>query len=281
MQYLIRLINEEKVTCAILMPYLLYDLLQYRKSHTLNLDTLKDGLTGGAATTQEELRECLEIVPNLKSVYGCSEILGTVQPLAADQGKHVGKVGLPFPNTELKVADDNGKCVPIGAPGEVCFRNFRSVSVRYVGQDIEKSKFPGGWYRIGDIGCMDEEGRLTILGRMSDVIKRATVLIFPAAVERIIIQHPKVLFVQVVSIPDERVNEEVCACVVPVEGVRLQEAELAEFADERFLAEGSSDNLGIKPKYYVIMDNFPTALSGKFLKLKIREIAIEYIKRNY
>ena len=274
---LLNIYREEKVTTGIIPPYNIYDLLEYKKTHELKLDFLVDPVTGGSTITWEELREAMELIPGLRFAYGCTEVTGADQPKGASIEDKIGNAGYPAPNNEIKIADENGRAVPIEQAGEICIRSFRTASLKYIGQDIKEKMFPGGWFRTSDLGTMDHKGRINVLGRMDDTIKRATMLIYPAAVERVMIQHPKVFLVHVLGVPEARVGQEVCACVVPREGVDLQELELVEFANENFI--GSSDNLGIKPKYFVIMKSFPTALIGKFDRLKIKEAALKYLKK--
>ena len=278
-ELLLHILQKEKVTSGFLPPYSIYDLLEYNKECQLSLDYLENPLTGGSTITWEELKQGMELIPGLRFGYGSVEVLGTDHAKEASIEEKIGHVGYPIPNTEIKVADENGRALPIGKSGEICFRSFRTVSMKYIGQSIEERMLPGGWYCTGDLGTMDAKGRLNVIGRLDDTIKRATVLIYPVAVERVMIQHPKVLLVVVLGVPEARVGQEVCACVVPKEGVDLQESELVDFANDKFLFQGSSDNLSIKPKYFVIMQSFPTTVIGKFNRIKIKEYAIKYLKK--
>ena len=278
-ELLLHILQKEKVTTGFLPPYSLYDLLEYNKECRLRFDYLKNPVIGGSSITWEELKQGMELIPGLRFVYGCTEVLGTDQAKEALIEDKIGNVGYPIPNTEIKVADENGRALPIGKSGEIYFRSFRTVSMKYIGQSIEERMLPGGWYRTGDLGTMDHKGRLNVIGRLDDIIKRATMLIYPTAVERIMIQHPKVLLVQVLGVPEARVGQEVCVCVVPKDGVDLQKSELVDFANKKFLSKGSSDNLGIKPKYFVIMQHFPTTAIGKFDRIKIKEYAIKYLEK--
>ena len=275
---LLQIMREETVTCAMLVAYMLYDILEYSKTHKLDLGKLTTGILSGSTIDSEVLRGSIELIPDLRFVYSLTEFSVTDQPFGAPVKEKVGNVGFPIPNIEVMVTDVNGKPLPIGKPGEIYVRNFQTASLQYVGMDIQAKKTKEGWFRTGDLGTMDSDGLLNVFGRIADSIKRAGILIYPIVIERVMIEHPKVLVVQVVGVPDTRFGEEVCACVVPKTGVVLHESELIDFADEKFLTEGSSDNLGIKPRYFVIMQNFPTTLVGKYDRAKIKERAIQILK---
>ena len=278
-ELLLRMYREEKVTSAFLPPYMLYDMLQYQKSNPFKLEHLRNPLISGSTVILEVLKQGMELIPGLRFSYGSTEVIVTDQPNDATIEEKLGNVGYPLPNTEVKIANENGTAVPIGVSGEICIRSFRTACLRYIGQDIKKKMFAGGWYRSGDSGTMDAQGRITVLGRLDFAIKRATELIYPAAVERVMVQHPKVHFVYVLGVPEARVGQEVCACVVPKEGVDLQESELVEFANKKFMSEGSSDSIGIKPKYFIIMQSLPLTLIGKFDSVKINDFALEYLQK--
>ena len=132
-----------------------------------------------------------------------------------------------------------------------------------------------GWYRTSDMGVMDEKGRLKVLGRKGDLIKRATESYYPAEFERVILQHPLVARVVVIGVPDQRLYEEICACVV-LKNSHLEETQKAELeAWYEIEWPSNSDGLSWKPGHTVIFEKFPVTRTGKPDRIAIKKVAIE------
>ena len=135
-----------------------------------------------------------------------------------------------------------------------------------------------GWYRTSDMGVMDEKGRLKVLGRKGDLIKRATGCYYPAEFERVILQHPLVARVVVIGVPDKRLYEEICACVV-LKNCHLEETQKAELeAWYEIEWPSNSDGLSWKPGHTVIFENFPVTRTGKPDRIAIKKIASEKLR---
>ena len=207
----------------------------------------------------------------------CTRLPSTRKKTAT--AEKLGNTGYAYPPNEVKIADEKGIAVPIGQIGEVCVRNYRTAELRYIGQDIRSSMFEGGWYRMGDHGKVDEKGRIVVIGRRHDTIARATIKIYPSAIERVISDHEKVTLVKVVGVPDDRLGERVCACVVAKIGSDLTINELEIFCNEAFITKGSSDGLGIKPDFIIILKSLPliSGSIGKYDVQKIKQLAMAAI----
>ena len=132
-----------------------------------------------------------------------------------------------------------------------------------------------GWYRTKDMGEMDENGRLKILGRKGDRIRRATETYYPADFESFIAKHCSVAEVIVVGVPDQRLYEEICACVV-FKDRHKHDAKLAELESWfEMQCPLNADGLSWKPGHIVSFDKFPRTRTGKPDRLAIRRIAME------
>ena len=125
-----------------------------------------------------------------------------------------------------------------------------------------------GWYYSGDIGVMDDEGYFMITGRCKDMIIRGGENIYPKEIEEFLYTYPKVRDVQVIGVPDKVYGEEICACIIPKEGMEIDEAEIKEYVRENMARHKV-------PKYVWLMDSFPMTASGKIQKYKLREKAVE------
>ena len=120
----------------------------------------------------------------------------------------------------------------------------------------------------GDLGVIDDEGYLNIVGRMKDMMIRGGENIYPREIEEVLFQHPGVSSAQVIGVPDLLYGEELMAWVMLREGVTVDEEELRVFCRAR-LAHFKV------PRYWQFVDEFPMTVTGKIQKFRMREIAIE------
>ena len=213
-EFLLRALQEEECTFALFVPYQLHDVCRYAETHAVDFGNIRLTLWGGSMMTDTEWRKRLDLFPNLISLYGSTEVIIALQRMDPNSyEERIGNTGYALANTEVKIADENGNAMTIGQIGEICIRSYRTAQLRYIGQEIRSSMFEGGWFRMGDLGRMDGKGRLTVLGRCKHSIKRATIMIYPASVERLISPHKDVESVVVVGLPDERLGRaSVCLC---------------------------------------------------------------------
>ena len=178
-----------------------------------------------------------------------------------------GKVGKPWPTSEVIIVDDDGVECPTGAPGTV-YMKMGMVEFEYK-DDPEKTAASRlrDYFTVGDIGYLDEDGFLFLCDRKSDMIISGGANIYPAEIEAAIITHDKVADVAVFGIPDEEWGEQVKAVVQPMEGVAGSD----EFAAE-ILASLDGRLAKMKwPKSIDFVDELPRDPSGKLLKRHLRE----------
>uniref|UniRef100_A0A3Q2PGL2 Medium-chain acyl-CoA ligase ACSF2, mitochondrial n=1 Tax=Fundulus heteroclitus TaxID=8078 RepID=A0A3Q2PGL2_FUNHE len=175
-------------------------------------------------------------------------------------------VGCVMAHTEAKVVDPNtGEMVPLGASGELMIRGY-CVMLGYW-DDPEKTReviSADRWYKTGDTGSLNSLGYCRIEGRIKDMIIRGGENIYPAEIEQFLHKHPKVLEVQVVGVKDERLGEQVCACVRLREGQTLTAEEIRDFC------KGKISHFKI-PHYVIFVDSYPLTVSGKIKKNILRE----------
>ena len=177
-------------------------------------------------------------------------------------------VGRAHPHVEIKIVDpDTGLTVARGEPGEFCTRGY-SVMLGYwknpaaTADAIDAAR----WMHTGDLAVMDEEGYVTIVGRIKDMIIRGGENVYPREVEEFLHTHPAVSEAQVVGVPDTRYGEEVCACVRLRAGVTLTAEELRDHC------RGSIAHHKV-PRYVVFVEEFPMTVTGKVQKFLLRERA--------
>jgi long-chain acyl-CoA synthetase len=204
--------------------------------------------------------------PCVYEYYAATEGGGTIAT-PRDWLAHPGTVGVPWPNSEVMVADEEGTPCPPGVPGTVYLR-MNELDFAYKG-DPEKTAAGRlrGFFTVGDIGYLDEDGFLFLCDRQSDVIISGGANIYPAEIEAEIIMHPKVADVAVFGIPDEEWGEQVKAVVQPAPGGPAS-AELA--AEILALLEGRLARMKW-PRTIDFIAEMPRDPSGKLLKRRLRD----------
>ena len=195
--------------------------------------------------------------------YGGSEGGGT---MITDEEwrKKPGSVGKPWPMAEVRIYDDDGKELPPNEIGTI-YMKAGSFGFEYH-KDTKKTKeaYIEGFFTMGDMGYLDEEGYLFIVDRKSDMILSGGVNIYPAEIENVIFGHSAVLDVVVFGVPDERWGEAIKAVVQLKEGQQATEEEIIQWCEERL----SSIK---KPKSVDFMGELPRDINGKVYKRQLRD----------
>jgi len=213
-------------------------------------------------------------------VYGLTETspVATLMGTQAPFDKKTQTVGHAAPMVEIKMVDEHGETVPVGDAGEVCIRGYLTMQGYW--DDDEKTKqtkCEDGWLRSGDLGILDEDGYVSIIGRTKDMIIRGGENISPKEVEEFFGKHHSVRDVQVISCEDEYFGEDVVAYMVPA--VDLKTAlDKQNFVDE--LVEYTSGKLSHfkVPKYIKLVDSYPLTATGKVRKNVMREETNDILK---
>ncbi|MFC4946660.1 class I adenylate-forming enzyme family protein [Pseudonocardia sp. GCM10023141] len=236
---------------------------------------LRAFLNGGAAlpvsvaTTAEERMGCAVL-----GIYGASEsAFPTCGRHDDPPDKRQTTVGRVVPGQELRLVDGDGIDVPPGESGEVLWRGPNS-SFGFLNQpELDASAFDGsGFFHSADLGVLDEDGYLLIVGRLKDMILRGGLNIYPAEVEGLLYEMPKVADAAVVGVPDDRLGERACAVVVLADRFEaLEVAEVSAFLEAAGLARFKH------PEFVVAVAELPRAASAKLDKSRIRDMARQLI----
>jgi acyl-CoA synthetase (AMP-forming)/AMP-acid ligase II len=147
-----------------------------------------------------------------------------------DPERVAGSVGRPASHMGLRLVDPEGRDVPRGTEGEIC-ADGPSVHLGYHNNPKanEEAFLPDGWFRSGDLGMIGEDSNLRIVGRLKEMINRGGKKFFPREIEEILYTHPKVLYAAMVGLPDARLGERNCLCLVPKPGEPPTLEELQQF----------------------------------------------------
>ncbi|MFG3615564.1 class I adenylate-forming enzyme family protein [Nocardia sp. NPDC047654] len=195
--------------------------------------------------------------------YGLSEgTCGTtINPVAGP--RRVGTVGLPFPGQEIRIVDDSGTEVAPGVDGELVVRG-PNVMRGYLGRPGETARvIVDGWLHTGDIGHIDAEGYLTLVGRSKDMIIRGGENIYPKEIEDVLVGDPSVLEAAVIGVPDEKWGEIVVAYVQPRPDSAIDSAALKALCAEQLTPYK-------RPTSFIVVEAIPKNAVGKIDKVSLR-----------
>ncbi|XP_064641546.1 medium-chain acyl-CoA ligase ACSF2, mitochondrial-like [Lineus longissimus] len=277
LNFYFKCLEVEGITVPYTLPYMLPELLG-RIRDGMDVSKIKVGMTSGQVIRGDMLRSFYELDFPIVNEYGGTEAEGICSTLLSDPiDIKVAKTGIGLDN-EIKIIDENGVIVPVGTEGEVCVRS-PFMFVEYLGDEerTSQAKDSMGWYHTDDNGVMDENGYLTIHGRKSEVITKATVKIYPSAIEKVIREHTKIRQVVASGIPHPVIKEEICLCIVAESGADLTAEDVRVYCKEKF--QGDETGSGSMPDYVLLFDKFPAgATAWKTERRKIRAEAVQRIE---
>ncbi|RED96994.1 AMP-binding protein [Marinoscillum furvescens] len=225
---------------------------------------VKVALAGGMALQRAVFDKWEQITGNkIAEAYGLTETSPALCINPLKDGNRVGTIGLPIPDTDVKLLDDDGNEVAPGEKGELCTKGPQ-VFVGYWNRPEETEKcFINGYFKTGDIATMDEDGYVRIVDRKKEMILVSGFNVYPNEVEDAIACHPKVLEVGVIGVPDSKSTEAVKAYVV-AKDASLTEDELKTHCKDLLT--------GYKcPKYIAFTDELPKSNVGKILRRILKE----------
>lgn len=253
------------------VPAMIHALVSYPGADQFNTSSL-ESVSSGSAPLPVALLLAFEKKFGAKVYegYGLSEAAPIVT--AHKDGIEIkpGSVGIPIPGVEVKIVDDNGVEVACGEVGELCVRG-ENVTPGYY-QNVEESRrvLINSWLHTGDMARMDVEGYVYIVDRKKDLIIRGGFNVYPRDVEEILNAHEAVSEVAVVGIPDEKMGEEMVACVVVKREAIVSEEELIGYCQEH-LAKNKT------PRRIVFLEALPRNGVGKILKTHLRKTVAEQV----
>lgn len=202
---------------------------------------------------------------NVIEGYGLTESSPVVCCNPIDGTDRVGTIGLPVPETEVKIIADNGDDITNkGEPGELCVRGPQVMSGYYNRPDETEKVLKDGWLYTGDIALMDQDGFFKIVDRKKDMILVSGFNVYPNEIEDVLARHPKVLEVAAIGIDDDHSGEVVKVFVVKKDQ-SLTEKEVISFAKE------SLTNYKV-PKHVEFINELPKTNVGKVLRRALRDI---------
>jgi acyl-CoA synthetase (AMP-forming)/AMP-acid ligase II len=233
-----------------------------------DLSSMRFFSCGGAPVTAELVRAADERGIGVLRLYGATETLSaTWMPVNAGPAKKAATDGAVMPHVALEVRDEAGAKVSNGTPGELVVRSANTaVGLFNDPERTARTFLPDGWVRTGDLGTLDDEGYVTVIGRLKEIIIRGGLNIAPREIEDELSQMPGVRAVAVLGLPNERLGEITCACIVadPARPAVIELAEVAAFLEGRGVAKYKF------PQRIERVPELPMTPSGKVQKHVLR-----------
>lgn len=257
------LLNHE-ITIFMGVPSMYVVLLEAGKKN-ITFPKLRLAVSGGAALPVEIYRQSREIMKlPIVEGYGLTEASPAVSFNPPDGIQKEGSIGLPLPDVECKIVDEDDHELPAGEVGELAVRG-ENVMLGYYNQPEETAKtLRGGWLHTGDLAKMDEDGYIYIVDRKKDMVIVAGLNVYPREVEEVIYQYPKVKEAAVIGLADKLRGEYVKAFIVLKEGEECHSKELLRFMKEKLAPYKL-------PRHIEFIDSLPKNSTGKIMKRILKE----------
>jgi 2,3-dihydroxybenzoate-AMP ligase/mycobactin salicyl-AMP ligase len=231
-----RVIEREKVTALVWVPTLARRLVGFEGLDNYDLSTLKKMHCGGGASLPDLIKDVREKLGcTFFNGYGATEGQTTLTRSDDQLETLYTTVGRPTcPYDSYKVVDRDGKELPANTPGELLIKGPGVFTGYYKNPEENEKMFDqDDYFRTGDVAKIDENGNVTLAGRIKEMINRGGESISAVEVEKLIVNHPDVMFVAVVPMPDPEMGERVCAYIQPRPGARLHFNDIISFLKDR------------------------------------------------
>jgi len=268
----------EKEHCTVLhgVPTLFLSMLHRLETERFDVSSLRMGMIGGAGYAPEQFLQIaktldFDLIPSL----GQTEATAGITAAAFDDSDLVKSttVGRLFPGLSARFCDPQTRTVlPDGEIGELCIRGY-SVMQGYYRPTAIPAIDADGYLHTGDLGHMDENGNIILVGRCKDIIIRGGENIAPAEIETLLLREPGVRAVKVLGVPDTHFGEEICACIATETPALVPDPDAIR---ERIANELPVFKI---PKYFVFFSAFPTTDTGKPDRKTLLKNAISLIEK--
>mmetsp|Transcript_30654 Transcript_30654/g.30289 ORF Transcript_30654/g.30289 Transcript_30654/m.30289 type:complete len:445 (-) Transcript_30654:25-1359(-) len=272
-------VENEKITSLLGVPTMFQLFLHEQEKQKRNVESLKTAFLTGSGIDRETMNRITNElhIKNVTNAFAMTETSGSMfQTLHSSPfEKKVSTVGVVNPNLEAKLINKKGKIVEIGEVGEICIRGY-SVFKHYWGDEKATSETidANGWMHTGDLGTLDEDGYLKIVGRNKDLIIRGGDNIYPGEIESILMKHPDIEMASLFGIPDHYQGEQVCAWIKMKPGkTEITHAKVVEYL------KGKISDFKI-PRTVKIVSSFPMTSTGKVMKHVMKDMHLQELKNN-
>ncbi len=265
-------IAAEQCTAVYGVPAMFKAMLEHERFAAFDLGSLRTGIMAGAPCPEETMRQVMTDMHMEEVViaYGMTEtspvsFMSDVDDLVE---RRVSTVGTVRAHTEVKIIDSAGRVVPPGTSGELCTRGYNVMRGYWNDPELTAQVIDtAGWMHTGDLALLDEAGYCRIVGGIKDMVIRGGENIYPAEIEEFLAGHAAIAEAVVVGVPDERMGEELCACIRVEPGRTLDEAAVRAHCRDAIAHYKV-------PRYLRFYQRFPRS-TGRALKYMLRQESLQ------
>ncbi|HNX81023.1 MAG TPA: AMP-binding protein [Candidatus Omnitrophota bacterium] len=257
-------IQQYKVTCFWIVPSMYYAFLQLKEFESIGLSSLRWMVTFGASNSPDALRRFQQYCPkaHLLNGWGLTETNAPTTVIPRGSNK-IESVGRPAPWIDVKIFDDADKPLPAGSVGEVVVKSWVVTQGYFKDPELTAETIKNGWFHTGDLGRLDAEGLLYIVGRKKEMIKVSGEIVFEPEVEAAIHKHPAIAEVAVIGVPDTLRGE------IPKAFIVVKPQENTDGEDLRQFCRQHLAHFKV-PHYFEFVTELPKNRTGKIDKELLR-----------
>ena len=263
----LKLVEQERVTVLHGFDTHYHGLTSHPDCQATDRSSLRTGIlaVGMASSEPAARRAQSELCPTITG-WGMTEVgvCASMSFLDSPEDDRCLGSGYPLPGHDFKVIDpESGRCLPPGNMGELCVRSYAMMLGYYKKpEETAQAVDSDGWLHTGDVATIRDDGYIHFHGRYKEILKVGGENVDPVEVEAFLLSHPAVSAVQIIGIPDERLSEVACACVIREDGHEVSSAELIEYCRGKLA--------GFKvPRRVLFTQEYPMTPSGKVQKFKL------------
>jgi acyl-CoA synthetase (AMP-forming)/AMP-acid ligase II len=270
---ILRALGEHRISDAAFVPSMLRKFLALDEALSQALIAracLERILTGGEPFGPELNARMRKLMPKaaLVDIYGSTETCSSDFFLRADESERfAGTIGHPSTGVQIRIADEQGRELPVGSVGELQIRTPFGMNGYLDDPDLTRGAFAGEYFRSGDLASLRPDGRVELAGRIKDVIIRGGAKVSPLELDQVLLQHPAVAAALTAGIPDPVMGERIHALIVPRANASIEEKDLRAWMEarmERFKW----------PDAYHFGRELPTGRTGKIDRGALRDQVI-------
>lgn len=261
-------VSSERCTALHGVPTMFVAMLGVPNFSQFDLSTLRTGVMAGAPCPIETMKHVVSDMhmPEVTIAYGMTETSPISFQSSTDDNleRRVSTVGRVQPHLEVKLVDEAGQTVPVGATGELWTKGYSVMRGYWGDEEKTRDSVVNGWMRTGDLATIDAYGYCNIVGRLKDMLIRGGENIYPREIEEFLYGHPSISEVQVFGVPDSRYGEEICAWIVLKPGAHVSEDAIRDYCRGRIAHYKV-------PRLIRFVEALPMTVTGKAQKFVMRD----------
>ncbi len=252
-----QLVERERITSLALAPTMCYRILQLPNLGSFKTDSIRSLRKAGSPIPKKMVEDLIRwVTPHIYQSYATTDTGQMTLLKPEEQLSKLGSSGQPIWGVELEIVDESHNPLRQGEVGEIRVRSPLVCQGYYKNPELQARCFDKGWFYTGDLGRLDEEGYLYVVGRKKEIIKTGSINVAPKEIEEVLLSQPEIADAAVIGVADPEWGEAVKAFVVPKQGCQINEQKVLAYCKERLA--------GYKvPKIVEFIPNLPRSPLGK------------------